>query len=371
MSAGGLAASAQETVPPVQPRPSQAPSRPDAPGALPGTVSDPGAPRTRDVPFVRAAREGADMVGDACLIWRVRSDRGLEPAATFHRDRRLRESLDTFLHQATLDPASHWPGQVVWHGAPVRLRKARLIDMGIDSSVGMRRAHALLVPVLNGDRVVAVIAVLRESREPAYSLREEVILRRVAAKTGAGLDGALAAAGALTFNGLPEPSPEAGGGRGDRDRPRGGGGDGGDDGDGDDEPPFGSSGWTPPPHWLMDHVGVGVWITDRQGVTTYVNNAMTAMLGVPSPAVIGRPMRELLEDVPQMIRGEYCTEEERCDRRVTQRDGRHVWLEMTSAPLVDDEGRRRGTVSTAIDVTERKKVELAARQRVPRAHRRL
>jgi len=361
MSAGGLAESTKATVPSALPHAPQAPTRPGVDGALPGTVSDPGAPRTRDVPFDRAAREGADIVGDACVVWRVvDGGRRLEPAATFHRDRRLRDPLATFLHQATLEPDSHWPGQVVWHGAPVRLRKARLIDMGIDSGVGMRRAHALLVPVLNGDRVVAVIAVLREAREPVYSLREEVILRRVAAKTVARLDTARTAV-----------SVGAGGaditGGGDDDGNSGGGGGGDDDG----QPPSDGSGWTPPSNWLMDHVGVGVWITDRDGVTTYVNNAMTAMLGVPSPAAIGRPMRDLLEDVPQMVRGEYCTDEERCDRRVTQPDGRHVWLEMTSAPLVDDQGRRRGTVNTAIDVTERKKVELAARQRVPRAHRRL
>jgi PAS domain S-box-containing protein len=362
MSAGGLAASAQATVPPVLPNPSQAPTRPGATGSLPGTVPDPGAPRTREIPFFRAAREGADIVGDACVVWEVvDGGRRLEPVATYHRDKRLRHALEAFLHQATLVPDSHWPGQVVWHGAPVRLRKARLVDMGIDSGVGMRRAHALLVPVLDGDRTVAVIAVLREAREPVYSLREEVVLRRVAAKTVARLRDA-------SEPDAVEP-PAGGGGYDGRDGDGAGhgGGGGGDDG----QPPIDGPGWTPPSNWLMDHVGVGVWITDRDGMSTYVNNAMTAMLGIPSPAVVGRPMRELLEDVPQMVRGEYCTEEERCDRRVTQPDGRHVWLEMTSAPLVDDDGRRRGTVNTAIDVTERKKVELAARQRVPRAHRRL
>jgi PAS domain S-box-containing protein len=367
MSAGGLAASAQATVPPVVPQPPQAPTRPGAAGTLPGTVSDPGALRTRDLPFVRAAREGADIVGDACVIWRVvDGGRRLEPAATFHRDRRLRHALEAFLHQATLVPDSHWPGQVVWHGAPVRLRKARLIDMGIDSGVGMRRAHALLVPVLDGDRTVAVIAVLRESREPVYSLREEVVLRRVAAKTVARLREYAPADPEGPGDGGDAGSANGNGGGNGHDGGHGRGGGGGDEG-----PPADGPGWTPPPNWLMDHVGVGVWITDRDGVSTYVNNAMTSMLGVPSPAVIGHPMRQLLEDVPQMVRGEYCTEEERCDRRVTQPDGRHVWLEMTSAPLVDDNGRRRGTVNTAIDVTERKKVELAARQRVPRAHRRL
>jgi PAS domain S-box-containing protein len=315
------------------------------------------------------------MVGDACVAWRVAEDGyRLEPAATHHRDSRLRHALEAFRHQATLDPDSHWPVQVVRHGAPVRLRKARLIDMGVDSGVGMRRAHALLVPVPDGDRVVAVVAVLRETREPEYSLREEVILRRAVARATGGLGQALTAAGQLTFNAPPDlaaepPGDGGGGGRRDGGDGGGGGGGGGGDGEGDGSPD--GPEWGPPPSWLMEHVGVGVWITDRDGVTTYVNNAMTALLGVPSPAAIGRPMRELLDDVPQMVRGEYCTQEERCDRRVTQSDGRHVWLEMTSSPLLDDLGRRLGTVNTAIDVTERKKVELAARQRVPRAHRRL
>jgi PAS domain S-box-containing protein len=378
MRAGGLAESEQASVAPVVAPAAPLPSRPGGTDSLPGPVADPGAPRPRvDAPLVRAAREGADMVGDACVVWRVADDgRRLEPAATHHRDSRLRHALEAFLHQATFDPASHWPGQVVRHGAPVRLRKARLIDMGVDTGVGMRRAHALLVPVLDGGRVVAVAAVLRETREPEYSLREEVILRRTVGKVMAGaskdLGRALHAAGTLTFNAPPEPAgvDVGGGGGGDHDHhdDRGGrGGGGGDDDGGMGEGPE----WGARPNWLMEHVGVGVWITDRDGVTTYVNNAMTALLGVPSPTLIGRPMGELLDDVPQMVRGEYCTQEERCDRRVTQPDGRHVWLEMTSSPLIDDQGRRRGTVNTAIDVTERKKVELAARQRVPRAHRRL
>jgi PAS domain S-box-containing protein len=320
--------------------------------ASPPPVRPPlGATRVSDVTLARAARVGADMVGDACVIWRVVDDgRQLEPAAVHHRDRRMRPALESFLEQQTLAPDVHWPGQVASHRAPVRLRKARLRDLGIGPGVGLRRAHALLTPVLDGDRPLAVIAAFRDSSEPEYSLREEVVLRRVAAKAAAGLGVGLTG---TTDGGDP-----------------GDGGDGSGRDPGDGEPPAGGPGWTPPPHWLMDHVGVGVWITDRQGVTTYVNSAMTELLGMPSPKVVGRPMRDFLDDVPQMLRGEYCMDAERCDRRLTQPDGRHVWLEMTSAPLVDDEGRRRGTVNTVIDVTERKRVELAARQRVPRAHRR-
>jgi PAS domain S-box-containing protein len=361
MSTGGLAQTAHTAVgAPFSSR--HAPARPGrhapSPQAPPGAV-----PRTDDAALARAAREAAEMVGDACVVWLVVDDgRRLEPVAAHHRDRRLRPALDSFLDQETIEPDSHWPGQVAWHGAPVRLRKARPSDLGIGVGVGMRRSHALLAPVLDGGRTTAVIAVLREPHEPPYSLREEIVLRRIGVKTAARLGVRFAhwrqAAGVGAGGG-------AAPGRAD--------GDAGGDGDGPDvgnKPPLDGPGWSPPPSWLMDHVGVGVWLTDREGVTTYVNSAMTEMLGMPSPKVVGRPMKDFLEDPPQMLRGEYCMDAECCDRRLTQPDGRHLWLEMTSAPLVDDEGRRRGTVSTAVDVTERKKVELAARQRVPRAHRR-
>jgi len=231
----------------------------------------------------------------------------------------------------------------------VRARRSRLSALAVDTGIGMRRAHAVIVPVLAAGQTVAVIAALRDSGEPEYSLREELVLRRIGVKAGAAL------------------STRRADGDGDS-------GDGGGDGEGagrGGEPPSDGPGWSPPPAWLMDHVGVGVWIADRDGVTSYVNNAMTELIGLPATEVLGRPMRDFLEDVPQMVRGEYCMDAERCDRRLTQPDGRHVWIEMTSLPLVDDDGARRGTVNSAVDVTERKKVELAARQRVPRAHRRL
>jgi PAS domain S-box-containing protein len=306
-----------------------------------------------------AARTGADIVGDACVVWRVLPTGDLEPAATFHRDRRLRYALGSFVQQGPLVAGERWPGQVAATGAPVRARRIRLGALGVESAIGMRRAHALVVPVVVEGHTVAVIAALRGSTEPEYSLREELLLRRVAAKAG---------------RGLVLESESGGGGDGPRDDDgrRGGGGDGGGDGDGAGrgDGPSDGPGWSPPPAWLIDHVGVGVWVADREGVTTYVNSAMTEMLGVPASDVVGRSMRDFVDDVPQMVGGEFCMDAERCDRRVTQPDGRHVWLEMTSRPLVDESGTRQGTVSTTIDVTARKQVELAARQRVPRAHRR-
>lgn len=352
MSAGGLAQQAHPPISPALPHAPERSTRRDGTAPLPSAPPDGAALRTLDVTLARAAREGAEIVGDACVVWRVVDDgRRLEPAATHHRDHRLRHALEAFLHQATLEPDSHWAGQVAWHGAPVRLRKARVSELGIDPGVGMRRAHALVVPVLDRGRTVAVIAALRETREPLYSLREEVVLRRVGVKTAARLG--------VQFGHWRRSGDGEGNGNGNGSI------------DGNGKPPLDGPGWAPPPSWLMDHVDVGIWITDRHGVTTYVNNSMTELLGVPSPAVVGRSMGDFLDDLPQMVRGEYCTEAERCDRRLTQPDGRHLWLEMTSSPLVDDDGRRRGTLNTVIDVTDRKKVELAARQRVPRAHRRV
>lgn len=345
MSAGGLveSASAVSTVPLSPP--------PGASRTAAGTVALP-VVRTEDAVLARAARAGADMVGDACVVWRVLDNGDLEPAATFHRDRRVRYALGAFMGQPTLEAGSRWPGQVAAGGAPARVRRVRLGELAVDTAIGMRRAHALLAPVLDDGRVVAVIAALRDSSEPEYSLREEVVLRRVGVKAASGIGARLSSWRAGRSDST------------DGDDP------GRDEGAGNDGPPSDDTGWAPPPAWLMDHVGVGVWVADRQGNTSYVNSAMTELLGLPASEVVGRPMRDFIEDVPQMVRGEYCMDAERCDRRLTQPDGRHVWLEMTSLPLIDDAGARRGTVSTAIDVTDRKQVELAARQRVPRPHRR-
>jgi PAS domain S-box-containing protein len=345
MSAGGLVepAHAAGTVPLSHPA--------DASQLPVGTVVAP-VIRTEDAVLARAARAGADMVGDACVVWRVLDNGDLEPAATFHRDRRVRYALGAFMGQPELVAGSRWPGQIVASGAPARVRRVRLSELAVDTGIGMRRAHALLAPVLDGGRVVAVIAAMRDSSEPEYSLREEVVLRRVGVKAASGIGARLSGWRAGRS------------GRADGESP------GDDEGARGDGPPSDDAGWAPPPAWLMDHVGVGVWVADRRGDTSYLNSAMTELLGLPASEVVGRPMRDFIEDVPQMVRGEYCMDAERCDRRLTQPDGRHVWLEMTSLPLIDDAGARRGTVNTVIDVTERKQVELAARQRVPRAHRR-
>lgn len=320
---------------------------PAAPAALEPAAPTPGrlAPDRGDSAAERVARTGAEMIGDACVVWLVAADGTLTPAATHHRDHRLRFALGAFLEQEPSDLAGFWPAQVRAAAAPVRLRRARLSDLAIDTGIGMRRAHALLVPAVADGRTIAVIAVVRDGSEPAYSLREEVSMRRIGAKAAAALAAGL---GRL---------------RGDGD------GTGDSDDGGAGRPPFEGDG-AAPPAWLMDHVGVGIWLSDADGSTTYVNTAMCELLGLPADRVVGRKMREFIDDVPQMIRGEYCMDAERCDRRLTQPDGRQVWLEMTSSPLIDDSGARRGTVSTAVDVTDRRQVELAARQRVPRAHRR-
>lgn len=401
MSPGGLTEAASTASSPFVRR------LPEAAGHGAGRATADGGPRgaaglrIADPGFERAAREGAFRVGDACLIWRVvDGGRRLEPCAANHRERRLTHALGAFLDQELFAPDDHWPGQVTWHGAPVRVRNVRLLDLGVGTAAGMRRAHALIVPVLDGGFPVAIIAALREGGEACYSLRDEVILRRVAAKTAriaaraarrdracereelrveAGeLDDARGEAGGPGREGGGDAAGGAPAGDDDREERDGSGGDGDGDDHGDEDggasgngaPPLHGPGWAPPPSWLMDHLDVGVWITDGTGITTYVNNAMTELLGVPSPKVLGRPMSDYVDDIPHTMIGEFALEAERCDRHLTLPDGRVVWFEMTSTPLVDDEGRRRGTVNTVVDVTGRKQVELSARRRVPRAHRR-
>lgn len=290
--------------------------------------------------LARAAREGAYLVGDGSVLWWAQDGHGrLEPVAVHHRRAISGDALRTALERGPREADEHWPGQVVRRGAPVRVEHGCWRDLGVQDPEGgsgePETVRALLVPVLTRDRTVAVIAVMREGGRPRYSLREQILLQRVAAR--------VATAVARPLDGGPQADP----GRQDRDEPS----------------------WTPPSDWLLEHTAAGTWLADRRGRTTFVNSAMTELLGVPAAALMGRPMADLLDDPPEVVSGVFCMEHERRDRRLVRPDGRELWVAMVSGPLIDREGRRCGTINTALDVTERKRKELALRKELARRER--
>ena len=110
----------------------------------------------------------------------------------------------------------------------------------------------------------------------------------------------------------------------------------------------------------------GIAMTDPSGVVTYVNGRLTEMLGFERDELMGMSVLDLLatddpaEDGP---RGLWPIEGTRNDFRFGRRDGSHIWLLVTNAPLRDDGGGYAGNLAMFTDITARKASEaVVARQ---------
>lgn len=111
---------------------------------------------------------------------------------------------------------------------------------------------------------------------------------------------------------------------------------------------------------LVESAPVGLLFLDQSGIITYENPAMQQMMGVPDgmeSVVIGQrfqdlpPIRAVLSDPD--IRG--ILDGNRLNARevhYTSLLGREVDLELYTAPLPDKEGKLRGIILMAVDITE-------------------
>lgn len=321
MIAGGMRKSGPQAspAPPVPPAP---PARPEPPeparSRAPLTAGD----------LDALAHTAAELVGNCAVLWRAGEGGALEPIAARHRDHGLAASIAALLPQlGPLMPADGWPGQTLQRQVPFRLESGGLADLGLETEVSFLcmpdRLRAMFVPVFHDGPAAGVLAVLRGLKTPAYTLREQTELVRIAARV-AGREAIPPAAGL-----------------------------------GDVQPELADA--------LIEDVDFGVWVVDGAGRTTFVNTAMTTMLGVPASTLLGRSMRHVLGEEPTVVSGSFCVESETADRLVPAAEGeRERWIATTSKSLVDADGAHCGTLTTAFDVTERKRRELEARERAGR-----
>jgi PAS domain S-box-containing protein len=107
----------------------------------------------------------------------------------------------------------------------------------------------------------------------------------------------------------------------------------------------------------------GVWAIDAEGKTTYVNDRMATMLGYLPEEMAGRTLFDFMDqggreaaqnNMDRRRRGIA----ERHDFCFQTKDGRDIWMILSTAPLTNERGDYEGAVATAADVTERRSLEL-------------
>ncbi|HMG11664.1 MAG TPA: PAS domain S-box protein, partial [Gemmatimonadaceae bacterium] len=117
---------------------------------------------------------------------------------------------------------------------------------------------------------------------------------------------------------------------------------------------------------IVETTNEGVWVIDVDSKTTFINARMAEMLGFTVPAMIGRtPMEFLGPDglaaFARTMAGHRAGIASQVELRFVRRDGTDLWALLGASPSFDANGRFDGSLSTVMDVTNRKRAEAELR----------
>jgi PAS domain S-box-containing protein len=117
---------------------------------------------------------------------------------------------------------------------------------------------------------------------------------------------------------------------------------------------------------IVDNAHEGIWVTDRESVTTFINRHAAEILGYSPEDMIGRPTLEfvppeLLDEAKARQKRFRAGSKELFEFVLLHRDGRPIWVSAAAAPLFDGEGDFVGGVAMLSDITQRRNDEMALR----------
>jgi two-component system cell cycle sensor histidine kinase/response regulator CckA len=118
---------------------------------------------------------------------------------------------------------------------------------------------------------------------------------------------------------------------------------------------------------LVETTQEGVWSLDAEGRMTYVNRRFAEMLGYTPEEMLGRPAYDFVplahqpEARERIARGMRGISEV-FEAPLRHKDGRDVWVLLSSTPLRDEAGHITGAFAMATDITERRALEKQNRE---------
>jgi PAS domain S-box-containing protein len=117
---------------------------------------------------------------------------------------------------------------------------------------------------------------------------------------------------------------------------------------------------------VADSCPIGIWVTDAQGATIFVNRTYLEFCGVTAEQFENNfKWKSLIhpEDAPEFLKKLECALREHTPfqavRRSRRVDGHWRWVESNAVPRFSPDGEFLGLLGTSADITERKQAELA------------
>jgi PAS domain S-box-containing protein len=113
---------------------------------------------------------------------------------------------------------------------------------------------------------------------------------------------------------------------------------------------------------IVETAAEGIWISDTDGRTTFVNKRMAEMIGYDPEDMIGKMAYDFMDektraDVRQSLEQRRQGLKDNFERKLICRDGSTVWALVSATPLKDKDGQIIALMGMLTDITERKRAE--------------
>ncbi len=113
---------------------------------------------------------------------------------------------------------------------------------------------------------------------------------------------------------------------------------------------------------IADTILEGLWTTDAEGKTTYVNRQLADMLGYTPEEILDHPFfnfvdKSLQNEAKQFFERRKKGFKDRYDFRFVKKDGSILWVIVSASPIFDKKGKFAGTMGLLTNIAERKLME--------------
>ncbi len=108
---------------------------------------------------------------------------------------------------------------------------------------------------------------------------------------------------------------------------------------------------------IVETANEGIWMLDENGMTTFVNPQMAAMLGYRVEEMLGEPLVAFMDEKGIAIAKTKLEQRRQQDFKFTCKDGSDLWAIVSTNPIYDTTGKYAGTLGMITDITSRKQTE--------------
>jgi PAS domain S-box-containing protein len=113
---------------------------------------------------------------------------------------------------------------------------------------------------------------------------------------------------------------------------------------------------------LIESLQEGIWVIDKDNMTTFVNIPMADMLGYTVEEMLGKSLFSFMDERGVNIANQRLERrrqgiQEQHEFEFIKKDRTRIYVLIETTPLTDDDGNYRGAIAGMVNITERKRME--------------